>query len=74
MGDTSFDPSPFGYAVRLFGRKRAIEVADNVIFECIERNAAIIQTMIMGAATNDQIGLDGLYFLLRSDPSLWMSD
>jgi hypothetical protein len=61
-------PQRFWDACKAYGTKRISEMVRNKIMSRFESNSNKMREMMLAAATNDDISLDGLYTLMRLDP------
>ncbi|VEU41547.1 unnamed protein product [Pseudo-nitzschia multistriata] len=67
--------TPFGEACWKYGRKETIQLIESTIADSSSRETTTMETectrrALILAATNENISLDGVYFLLRRDPNL----
>ena len=59
----------FETACELFGTERVVEAVGAIIWKNTRGRADGITTLVVAAASDDEIVLDGLNFLVRLDPS-----
>lgn len=60
---------PFSIACAFFGKEKVTELVDEIISKSTRGRPLAIQNLVFAAATNADILEDGLYFLLRRDPT-----
>lgn len=66
-----FHNTTFTYASKLFGTKKVVQIINDKLFSTLGQNSnETLKAMVFAAASNDKISLDGVYTLLRHNPSI----
>lgn len=60
---------PFGVACGIFGKERVAKFVEKTILKITQGRSYVIRALLLSVADNPNIEADGLYCLLRSDPT-----
>ena len=62
--------TPYHYAIQKFGRKKVMNVVEEVLTRYANTTPIQTEEAVILAATDDRVHLDSVYFLLRRDPKV----
>jgi len=66
----SANETPYQDAIERFGRKKVMEVVEEILTRYANTTPIQTEEAVILAATDDRVHLDGVYFLLRRDPEV----
>ena len=70
-----FHNTTFSNASKLFGTKKVVQIINDKLFSTLGQNSnETLQALVLAAASNDKISLDGVYTLFRHDPIAVLSE